>query len=586
VPTTANLTDAIFDNAAYHGADIAFRRPRGAGWYDVTAAQFRDEVVALAKGLISGGVGPGDRVALLSRTRYEWTLADYAIWTAGAVSVPVYDTSAPDQIAWILEDSGAVAIIVETSVHADRVKALEAEGRIHGVRHVWTIEDGSLDRLCESGKGIADDEVEQRRHRLDTSSLATVLYTSGTTGRPKGCELTHGNFLFGASESLSALRELFEGPSSTLLFLPLAHVFARVIQVAVVMARKPLGHSPDARNVAADLASFSPTFILAVPYGFERIYNTAQQKAAAEGKSRIFAAAVRTAIAYSEALDAGRPSIGLRLRRAIFDKIVYGRIRAALGGRVRYAVSGGAPLGSRLGHFFRGVGVLVLEGYGLTETTAGTAVNKVSACKIGTVGRPLGGTSARISDDGELLVRGDHVFRGYWHNPEGTADAMEDGWFHTGDLGEIDDDGFVHITGRKKEILVTSGGKNVVPAPLEDRIRAHYLVSQCVVVGDARSYVACLLSLDRDALTTWKTQHNKPAGMSIEELRSDADLTAEIQSVIDDANTGVSRAESIRRFRIVDADLTPENGLLTPTLKVKRAIVLAALADDVEALYR
>ncbi len=585
ISDTANLTDIVFDRGQREPTSVCLRRASGEGWVDVTCAAFRDEVSALAKGLIAAGIGPGDRVALMSRTRFEWTLADYAIWAAGAVSVPIYDTSSADQVGWIVEDSEAVAAIVETVEQA--AVLARAKPDLPALREVWTIDEGALDRLVAGGAQVSDSEVEARRRSRGAGSTATVLYTSGTTGRPKGCELTHRNFLFGATTFVGALPELFTPGSSTLLFLPLAHVFAREIEVGVMLAETTMGHCNDAKNITADLMTFRPTFILAVPYAFERIYRTAEQKAANEGRTKLFAMATDTAVAYSMATASGaRPGLGLRLRHAVFDKLVYRRIRAGLGGRVQYAISGGAPLAVRLGHFFRGCGITVLEGYGLTETTAGAALNLPSAFKLGSVGRPLGDMLLRVSDDGELLVKGDHVFHGYWKNAAATAAAFDaDGWFRTGDLGSIDDDGFVTITGRRKEIIVTAGGKNVAPAQLEDRIRAHPLVGQCMVVGDHRNYVACLITLDPQAFAAWKARQGKPTEATVTELREDPNLIAELQGAIDEANASVSRAEAIKRFRILDSQFTQEGGQLTPTLKLKRSVILSQYADDVERLY-
>jgi long-chain acyl-CoA synthetase len=584
VEPTENCTDAVFRNAAEDPEAVVFARPRDGGWQDVTAREFRDEVLAVAKGLVAAGVQPGDRVALMSKTRYEWTLCDYAIWVCGAVTVPVYETSSPEQVEWIIADSGAVAAFVETGDHEATVAAVR--DRLPSLREVWRLTDGAVATLSANGAHVADGVIEDRRAGIGSSSLATVIYTSGTTGRPKGCELTHGNFVFDARNATGeGLRELFSGEASTLLFIPLAHVFARLIQVGCVENRVRMGHSPDSKNLLADLSTFRPTFILSVPRVFEKVFNTARQKAHAEGRGGIFDAAAGTAIAYSEACDAGGVGILLRLRHALFDRLVYGKLRSALGGRVRYAVSGGAPLGARLGHFFRGVGVTVLEGYGLTETTAAAAVNFPQALKIGTVGRPIPGGAVKIADDGAVLLRGGHVFRGYWNNPTATEEVLEpDGWFHTGDLGELDADGFLRITGRKKEIIVTAGGKNVAPAVLEDRLRSHYLISQCMVVGDQQPFIGCLITLDPDTLPAWADEKGK-AGLTAKELRDDPDLLAEIQQVVDDANKAVSRAEAIKKFRILDVDFTEAGGQLTPTLKLKRAVVLKDFAHEIEALY-
>jgi long-chain acyl-CoA synthetase len=586
IPDDASLADVVFSRATATPDEAVLRRKTGeSGWQDVTAEEFRTQVVALAKGLIAAGIGAGDRVALMSRTRYEWTLADYAIWTAGAVTVPVYETSSAEQVEWILSDSGARAAIAETDRHEEIIAGVRGQLREFG--QLWRVD--SLDKLAASGRDVSDDELRQRKASRKAADLATIIYTSGTTGRPKGCELTHRNLLSAVRNAMhGALPEIFEQTGgSTLLFMPLAHVFARIIEVGCLETGAVLGHWADMGSVAEGLHEFRPTFLLAVPRVFEKVFNTAQQQASASpAKARIFAASVDTAVAYSQALDSGGPGVGLRLRHAMFDHLVYGKLRAAIGGRVEYAVSGGAPLGERLGHFFRGVGVTVLEGYGMTETSAAAAVNKPSRNKIGTVGQPLPGTSAKIADDSEILLRGGIIFDGYWHNDGATAETMDaEGWLHTGDLGSLDDEGFLRVTGRKKEIIVTAGGKNVAPAVLEDRLRAHPLISQCMVVGDGRPFIACLITLDPETLEHWKQQHGKPATATPADLADDPDLVADLQAAVDDANKAVSRAESIRKFRVLPFDFTTDNSYITPSLKVKRAVVAKDFAADIDALY-
>jgi long-chain acyl-CoA synthetase len=591
VPATGNLTDDVVRNAAEApGAVVFWRRPPGSEeWQDVTAAEFLAEVRDVAKGLLAAGVEPGDRVALISRTRYEWTLIDYAIWFAGAVSVPVYETSSAEQVGHILRDSGARAVVAEGPSHLTRIAEVRAD--LEELRHVWSIDDNAIRVLTRLGADIPDADLEARRTTATPLDLATIIYTSGTTGRPKGCMLTHGSFLTELGVAVPELDELFAGDdAATLLFLPLAHVFARVIQVGSVKARVRLGHSADVRNLVRDLGQFRPTFVLAVPRVFEKVFNTAAQNATAEGRGRIFERAAEVAIAWSRGLDSGRgrASVAVRAQHAAFSRLVYGRLRTAFGGRCAYAVSGGAPLGERLGHFYRGIGMTVLEGYGLTETTGALTANTPGAVKIGTVGRPLPGTSVRVADDGELLFLGGQVFAGYWpgdSNAEAaTADVLErDGWFHTGDVGEIDDEGFVRITGRKKEILVTAGGKNVAPAVLEDGLRAHPLVSQCMVVGDGRPFIAALVTLDEDSLTTWATARGKSPNVAT--LVDDPDLRAELDEAVEDANKAVSQAESIRRYAVLSTDWTEEGGQLTPSLKLKRDVVLREHRDDVADLY-
>ncbi len=583
IPATGNLTDAVVRNATEAADEAVFARRAGSGWQDVTAAEFLAEVSAVAKGLIAAGIEAGDRVALISKTRYEWTLFDYAIWFAGAVSVPVYETSSTAQVEWILRDSAARAVVAEGPEHLARIT--EVRTGLEQLNHVWTMTDNAVDVLTSLGEDISDEELTKRRTTATPLDLATLVYTSGTTGQPKGCMLTHGSFMFELGVAIDELGELFNtDDASTLLFLPLAHVFARVIQIGCVQSRTKLGHSSDIKNLVADLQEFEPTFVLAVPRVFEKVFNTASQRATADGRGKIFDRAAETAIAYSKGLDKGRPSLPVRAQHAVFDRLVYGKLRHALGGSCTYAISGGAPLGERLGHFYRGIGLTVLEGYGLTETTAAVTVNLPEAHKVGTVGRPVPGTAVRVADDGELLFRGGQVFAGYWNNDEATAEVLEpDGWFHSGDVGEVDDEGFVRITGRKKEILVTAGGKNVAPAVLEDRIRAHALVSQCMVVGDNQPFIAALVTIDSEAFPAWAKAHGTSG--AIADLTDAPDLRAEIQAAIDDANSAVSKAESIRRFTILPDDWTEEGGQLTPSLKLKRQVVMRECRDEIEALY-
>jgi long-chain acyl-CoA synthetase len=621
IPPSAGLTDVVFERAAREPGRVVVRRKdaaAGDGWRDVTARQFADDVTALAKGLIAAGIAAGDRVALMSRTRYEWTVIDYAIWAAGATTVPIYETSSAEQVEWILTDSGARALIVETPAHLQA--ATEALTAAPGIHRVWMIEEGTggqaapagggadsaglavpgqpvrvepLGDLAAAGTGLGDAEVEQRRGSRHTADLATIIYTSGTTGRPKGCGLTHGNLLADVRNVMRGwLPAIFETPgASTLLFLPLAHSFARIIQVGCLESGVVLGHTPSVATLLPDLASFRPTFILAVPRVFEKVYNGAEQQASASPvKSRIFHAAAQAAIEWSQASGTGTaarggPGMPLRLQHALFDRLVYAKLRAAVGGRVAYAVSGGAPLGERLGHFFRGAGITVLEGYGLTESSAAATVNRPEHIKIGTVGQPLPGVTVRIADDGEIFLAGPTIFGGYWHNDAATAEVIADGWLRTGDMGELDDGGFLRVTGRKKELIVTAGGKNVAPAVLEDRIRAHPLVSQCLVVGDGRPYVACLITLDEESVDLWKARFPHLRDMAVADLTEAPELLAEIQAAVDEGNKAVSRAEAVRRFRILPSDFTEQDGYLTPSLKVRRNVIIKDFADDIEALY-
>jgi long-chain acyl-CoA synthetase len=583
VPSASEtIADYAMRNAEADPRGIAFRRRVAGRWQDVSHAQFRDEVMALARGLVAAGINSGDRVALMSRTRYEWTLADFAIWAAGAVTVPIYETSSAEQVQWILSDSGAVAVIVETAAHAGIVGEVRSD--LPDLRDVWQIESGSLDDLVTAGVDTDEKAVLARLADVAPDDLATIIYTSGTTGRPKGCELTHRNFVDLTNNANAIFGDLLHAGASTLLFLPLAHVFARFIEVLCVGTRVTMGHTADIKVLVEDLGEFKPTFILSVPRVFEKVYNSAEQKAESDGRGKIFRAAADTAIQWSEAADQGGAGPLLRLKHAVFDRLVYVKLRAALGGQVEYAVSGGAPLGARLGHFYRGIGLIVLEGYGLTETTAPSTVNRPAALEIGTVGQPLPGVTIRIGDDGEILVKGYHVFKAYWHNEAATDEAKPDGWFHTGDVGELDERGFLRITGRKKEILVTAGGKNVAPAVLEDRLRAHPLVSQCIVVGDQKPFIAALVTLDAEMLPTWLANNGKPA-MEVAAAAVDPDVRAAIQAGVDDANKAVSKAEAIRKFDILVDDFTEANGYLTPSLKLKRNLVMKDYAGQVEALY-
>ncbi|MCH0571644.1 long-chain fatty acid--CoA ligase [Streptomyces sp. MUM 136J] len=592
VPDRGGLADLVHINAEQAPDSIAFLRRGADGWFPVTAEEFRDQVERVARGLISSGVGAGDRVALLAATRYEWTLVDFALWSVGAVPVPVYVTSSQEQIEWILADSGAVAAIVETATHEAKISALHSE--LPHLRQVWRIDGdtgtaGAVEALMTAGRDTPPSAVERRRRAVTPQDIATIIYTSGTTGRPKGCVLTHANFFAEAGNAVELWRPMF-GPAdgdddqaaSTLLFLPLAHVFGRMVQVGSMRARATLGHTADVKGVLDDLAVFRPTFLLSVPYVLEKIFNSARQKAHAAGFGRIFDAAVDTAIAYSLT---PAPGLRLRVRHTLFDKLVYRTIRAALGGRCRYAISGGAALGHRLTHFYRGIGLTVFEAYGLTESTAAATANSLGAFKPGTVGRPLPGGSVRISDDGEVLLKGGHVFPGYWNNGAATAEAFTGAWFATGDLGTLDTEGFLTITGRKKEILVTMGGKNVAPAVIEDRINAHPLISQAVVVGDGRKYIAALITLDPAHFDHWKTIAGKPLRATVGDLLDDADLNAEVQRAVDAGNVAVSTAESVRRFQILPIEFTPENGLLTPSLKLKRPVITKDFAAEIDGLY-
>jgi long-chain acyl-CoA synthetase len=581
--TAGNLTNLIAERAWFEPERITMSRPLGDGWQSVTAKEVDEEVRATAKGLIAAGIQIGDRVAIMARTRYEWTILDFAIWYAGAVVVPIYDTSSAEQIDWILNDSSTVGIIVETPALRELVQTVLPSH----TKHIWTMTEDVLAVLRNAGAQVSDDEIERRRAALLPDTLATLIYTSGTTGKPKGVSLTHGNFLAECGNVVQGASDLFLKPGgSTLLFLPVAHVFGRMVQIGAINSGLHLAHCSDPLGrLPIDLASFKPTFVLAVPRIFEKIYNGAEARAEAAGKGKIFRKAAEVAIAYSEAMDKKRISPLLTRKHGLFDKLVYSKIRAGMGGRVEAAISGGAPLGVRLGHFYRGAGVTILEGYGLTETTAGATLNLTGAHRVGSVGRPIPGTSIKIAEDGEVLIRGGIVMGGYWQNDAANAEAFDSqGWFQSGDLGKLDDEGFLYIVGRKKELIVTAGGKNVAPAVLEDRLRAHPLVSQCLVVGDNQPFIAALVTIDQDSLKGWVT-NNKKEGASMADLANDPDLIAVIQTAVDDANKAVSKAESIRKFTILTTDFTIAGGHLTQKLSIKRHVVAKEFAKEIDQLF-
>jgi len=582
---TENITDLLEVRVAKTPDLSLFSIETAEGvWKELSAKDFRSKVIALAKGLVAAGIQPGQAVAIMSRTRFEWTLIDFAIWYAGAVSVPIYESSAPSQMEWILSDSDAVALFVENDEHLDRFSQIKAGAPL--VRNVWKIESDALDQLTKVGRDITDETIEAKRKSAKLRDLATIIYTSGTTGQPKGCELTHRGFVELSKNATLELPQVVAEGASTLLFLPLAHVFARFIEVLCIHGGVIVGHQPDSKNVGPAMASFHPTFLLAVPRVFEKVYNSAEQKAEAAGKGKIFRTAAYSAIAYSRALDTAEgPTLAQKLRHKLFDVLVYKKLRAAMGGRVQYAVSGGAPLGARLGHFYRAIGLIVLEGYGLTETTAPAMIGRPDSLKIGKVGRVLPGTGIKIADDGEIWLRGNNILRGYWRNPTATAAAMEGEWFKTGDIGELDEDGFLSITGRKKELLVTAGGKNVAPAPLEDPLRAVPIVGQAVVIGDQRPFVAAIISLDPEMLPIWLANNGADKTMSLAQAAKSPIVLAEIQKAIDRVNKNFSRAESIRKFAIVDQELTEESGHLTPSLKIKREAVMRDFGPVITELY-
>ena len=593
----SNVTDLLLEQHAKDPVHALYSRRGPAGWADVSAQQFLDQVRALAKGLIAGGITPGETVAVMSGTRYEWTVVDFAIWFAGGVPVPIYETSSASQIEWILHDSGARRIFAEDAARADLVRGVLDSSGVPGgavfpvIRMDHAGNAPNLTSLAGAGSGVSDAELERHRTAAGLADTASLVYTSGTTGRPKGCEITHGNFALIAKNIVPFLPEVLLQPRTrTLMFLPLAHVLARAVQVICLSAGTTLGHTASAKELLADLASFRPTFLLVVPRILEKVYAGAAHKAAIAGKGRLFEAAASAAIGYSRSLDAaardGGPGPGpvLRAKHALFDRLFYPRLRQAFGGQLGYAVSGASPLSSHYAHFFRGAGIPVLEGYGLTETTAPCTANTPTRTKVGTVGIPVPGTTIRVADDGEILVKGIGVFKGYHNNAAANAEAFVDGFFRTGDLGSLDPDGFLTITGRKKDLLVTAGGKNVAPGPLEEKIREHELVLQAVVVGDGRPFVSALINLDPEGLENWCAAHKVPA-MSTAEARSSEQVHAALQLAVDEANTLVSKAESIRSFAVLDADFTVESGHLTPSLKLRRAAVVRDFAFQINEMY-
>ena len=581
----ANIADLLVERVKATPSLALFAVPDGAGWRDITAAEFEREVIALAKGFVAAGIAPGDKVGFVARTTYEWSLVDFALFFAGAVMVPIYETSSAAQISWILSDSGAIAVLAESDEHAARVA--EIRGEVPLVRESWTMSAGDLDALRARGSEVEDAEIERRRRLAVGADIATLIYTSGSTGRPKGCVLTHSNFVELARNSATSLSEVVTTPgASTLLFITTAHVFARFISILNVHAGVKTGHQPDTKQLLPALGSFQPTFLLAVPRVFEKVYNSAEQKAEAGGKGKIFRAAAHTAIEHSRLQQDGKKvPLATKIKFALFDRLVYSKLRTAMGGRISYAVSGSAPLGPRLGHFFHSLGVTILEGYGLTETTAPATVNQATKSKIGTVGPVLPGVGVRLADDGEIEVRGVNVFKEYWRNPEATAAAFDDGWFKTGDIGSFDDEGFLTITGRKKEIIVTAGGKNVAPAALEDPIRANPIVGQVVVVGDQKPFISALITLDPEMLPAWLANNGLSADMTLAQAAKEPKVREEVQRAVDIANKNVSRAESIRKFTILDTEWTEASGHLTPKMSIKRNVILSDFADAVEELY-
>ena len=581
-----HIAAAVFEHERDDPDFVIYQRQVDGVWTDVTCAEAANQIRSAALGLIALGVQAGDRVSIFSATCYEWTILDLAILSVGAVTVPIYETSSAEQVRWVLQNSEAVLAFAETDAHAAMVTELTAElPALRRVLHINGSGPKALDQLVEAGASVDRAALTSRLEALRAEDPATLIYTSGTTGRPKGCQLSHSNLLYEIRGTKECLPTLLHDGQRLLIFLPLAHVLARALTLAAFTNKVTVGFTSDIKNLLPMFAVFKPTVVVSVPRVFEKVYNTAEQNATNDGRGRIFAIAVQTAVEWSQARDRGRTGLLLRAKHALFDRLVYRKLRAALGGDCHASVCGGAPLGARLGHFYRGAGLTIHEGYGLTETSAAITVNRVGGLKIGTVGTLVPGNSIRIAEDGELLLRGGVVFSGYWHNEQATSDAFTDGWFKTGDLGTIDEDGFLKITGRKKEIIVTAGGKNVAPAVLEDQLRAHPLISQAMVVGDNKPFIGALITIDLEAFEGWKERNQKAAGASVAELATDPDLIAEVDAAVKHANLAVSHAESIRKFRILPIDFTEHTGELTPTMKVKRSVVAEKFASDIEAIY-
>jgi long-chain acyl-CoA synthetase len=580
-----NVTNILLERVKKNPNHALFSRKNPDGsWRDVSSGDFLSEVQSLAKGLIAAGIKPGDAVALMSRTRYEWTMIDFAVWFAGGVVVPIYETSSPQQIEWILSDSDSVALFIETNEHLERVN--KVKGNCPRLNLIWRIDSKDFSDLHLLGEKVSDGDLEIARANAEAKDLATIVYTSGTTGNPKGCELTHKSFVDHCRNAAAEIPELANEFQHSLIFVPFAHILGRYVAVICIYSGIRVGHLPDTKLVAAELPIFQPTFLLAVPRVFEKVYNNAELKAEAAGKGKIFRAAAQAAIDYSKGLDDPKgPSLAVKLKHKLFDKLVFGKLRAAMGGKVKYAISGGAPLGERLSHFFRGIGLVVLEGYGLTETAAAAVIGRVSWQKIGKVGRALPGTGIKIAPDGEVWLRGINIMRGYWRNEAATREAFVEDWFRTGDIGELDEDGFLTITGRKKELIVTAGGKNVAPAPIEDPLRAHPLIGQVLVIGDAKPFIGALISLDPEMVPVWTAQNGITEKLTLTEATKHPVIRAEIQRAVDEVNSRFSNAEQIKQFEILDVELTEASGHLTPSLKIKRSQVLKDFSKNVDQIY-
>lgn len=551
-------------------------------WDSFTAEQFVAEVTALAKGLLARGVKKGDSVAILSHTRWEWTALDMAILSIGALTVPIYETNSAAQVKTIFNDAKVSMVFAEDDTQREKIDAIRDQAAY--LKDVYVIELGALDTLKEFGKAVTNDEFVKAKSSVKGSDLATIVYTSGSTGAPKGIELTHSNFVSIVYNGAKSMPDIAYKPNRRLLlFLPLAHVFARYMQFFCFASNCTLGLSSNLATILADFQDFKPTFLLAVPRIFEKVYNAASQKAGKGFTGSIFKRATITARKWSHDQQSDKHiPLGTSIAHGIYSKLVYKEILSALGGNVEFAVSGGAPLDAKIAHFFNGVGLPLLEGYGMTETTAPASVNPTKGYKIGTVGIPLAGMSFGVGDDGEILIKGPSVCHGYHNHPEITEEQITDGWLHTGDLGDIDDDGFITITGRKKDLIITAGGKNVSPGVLEASVMSSPVVSQCLVIGDRRPFIAALITLDLEDTNSWlKAQGGTPVA-TLDEARTNPIVRTEVERAVDAANALVSRAESIRKFEILNDDFTQENDMMTPSLKAKRAVITKAYAKLID----
>lgn len=574
IDTDNNLFSILEERAQRSPNDslVEYKDAHGA-WRSFSAAEFKDKVIAIAKGLIARGIMPGDSVSVIAHTCWQWTALDMAIMSIGALTVPVYETNSPAQVKMIFNDADVKMAFAEDDAQRDKIELIREDCPSLG--DVYVIQLGAIDTLIEYGRGVSDAEFYEREKSVRGGDLATIVYTSGSTGTPKGIELSHGNFIFITYSGVQSMPDIAMKPNRRLLlFLPLAHVFARYMQFFCFAGNVTLGLSSNLKTILADFAAFKPTFILAVPRIFEKIYNAASQKAGAGFKGRIFAEATQIARDWSHAQQSGESiPVMLKFKHALYNKLVYSSIMDVFGGSVEYAVSGGAPLDASIAHFFNGVGLPLLEGYGMTETCAPSCVNPTEGYKIGTIGLPLQGVSVGVDDDGELCIKSAAVCVGYHNHPETTQSQIVDGWLHTGDLGSVDEDGFVTITGRKKDLIITAGGKNVSPGAMEASIMTSPVVSQCVVVGDRKPFIAAIISPDLAETNLWLASQGAETVSSLEEAAKNPIVRAEVDRAVNKANELVSRAESIRKFEIVADEFTEENGLVTPSMKARRQAV-------------